>query len=343
MDLNAIWFVLVAVLLGGYAVLDGFDLGVGVLHLFARDEQERRLHVAAIGPVWDGNEVWLLTGGGAIFAAFPAVYATVFSGFYLALVLLLVALIARAVSLEFRHQLDAPAWTRTWDWAFGVGSLLPAVLFGVAVGNVLRGVPVTADGEWAGHFLGLLNPFAVLVGVVTATLFTLHGALYLRVKTDGALASRLDRLVVPLWLAFAGTYAAATVAAAAVSPWLFAAGRRPALAVTGLAIAASAAAILLLARRGRHGAAFVASSTTILLVVTGAAISMFPRLVPSSLGLENSLTVYNAASTPRTLAVMLVVALTGMPLVLLYTAFAYRVFKGKTAPGTAYGPATAEH
>src|SRR5512142_1097512 len=142
MDLNTVWFVLIGVLLTGYAVLDGFDLGVGVLHLFARGEEERRIHINAIGPVWDGNEVWLLTGGGALFAAFPVVYATVFSGFYLALMLLLLALIARAVAMEFRALVPSPAWVRVWDWAFGLGSLLPGILLGVALGNVLRGVPI---------------------------------------------------------------------------------------------------------------------------------------------------------------------------------------------------------
>ncbi|HYG68979.1 MAG TPA: cytochrome d ubiquinol oxidase subunit II, partial [Anaeromyxobacteraceae bacterium] len=218
MDLNTIWFVLVGVLLAGYAVLDGFDLGVGVLHLFAKDEEERRVHVKAIGPVWDGNEVWLLTGGGALFAAFPAVYATVFSGFYLALMLLLLALMARAVSLEFRHQFEGARWTKVWDWAFGLGSLVPALLFGVAVGNIVRGVPVTASGDWAGSFLGLLNPYALVVGVVTLLLFTLHGALYLRMKTTGALAVRLGRVVPPLWFAFVVVYAFATAATAQVSP-----------------------------------------------------------------------------------------------------------------------------
>src|SRR5512135_384088 len=158
MDLNTIWFVLVGVLITGYAVLDGFDLGAGVLHLFARSDAERKVNLHAIEPVWDGNEVWLLTGGGALFAAFPVVYATVFSGFYLALMLLLAALIARAVALEFRYHVDAPAWGRVWDWIFGIGSLLPAVLFGVAVGNVIKGVPIDAHGAYTGTFLGLLNP-----------------------------------------------------------------------------------------------------------------------------------------------------------------------------------------
>jgi cytochrome d ubiquinol oxidase subunit II len=333
MDLGSIWFVLVAVLIAGYAVLDGFDLGVGVLHLFAKDEEERRIHVRAIGPVWDGNEVWLLTGGGALFAAFPDVYATVFSGFYLALMLLLVALIARAVSLEFRHQHEGARWTRAWDWAFGLGSLVPALLFGVAVGNVLRGVPVTAAGEWAGSFLGLLNPYAIAVGLVTLAFFTMHGALYLRTKTEGALAARLERLVLPLWAGFVVLYAAATAATALVSPWLFeGAGRSPLFMLLTLLLVAAVVAIPVLARKGHFGAAFLASAATIVSMVFLAAVSMFPVLVPSSIDFANSLTIHNASSTPRTLTVMLVIALVGMPIVLFYTGFVYRVFAGKVAP-----------
>ena len=330
MDLNTTWFLLVGVLIAGYAVLDGFDLGVGVLHLFARSEEERRLHLQSIGPFWDGNEVWLLTGGGALFAAFPNVYATVFSGFYLALMLLLLALIARAVSVEFRGLQEAPAWRSAWDVAFGVGSLLPSVLFGVAVGNVLRGVPVTPEGEWAGSFLGLLNPYAVLVGLVSLSFFTLHGALYLRMKVGGALHERMGRWIPRLWGAFAALYAAATAATAVVSPSLFEGVlRKPLWIVPAVLVVASCAAIPVFHRAGREGLAFVASSATIVFAILAAAASMFPRLVPSSLGLEHSLTIYNAASTPKTQGVMLVIALLGMPLVLGYTIWVYRTFRGK--------------
>ena len=334
MDLNTVWFVLVGVLIAGYAVLDGFDLGVGVLSLLTRSEEERVIHYKAIGPVWDGNEVWLLTGGGALFAAFPMVYATVFSGFYLALMLLLLGLIARAVSLEFRFLLDGPGWRRAFDLAFGLGSLLPALLFGVAVGNILRGVPVTADGEWAGSFLGLLNPYAILVGLVSLTFFVLHGALYLRTKAEGALEERMARWIPKLWVAFAAVYALATVATGFVSPFLFeGAGRNPLFLALALLVAASILAVLPLSRAGKAGFAFAASSTAITSMVLVAAVSMFPRLVPSSIDLANSLTAYNAASTPRTLTVMLVIALVGMPLVLGYTIFVYRIFRGKVGPG----------
>jgi cytochrome d ubiquinol oxidase subunit II len=339
MDLNAIWFVLVGVLIAGYAVLDGFDLGVGVLHLFARSKEERDVHVASIGPVWDGNEVWLLTGGGALFAAFPVVYATVFSGFYLALMLVLLALIARAVSLEFRGLVESARWQRFWDWAFGLGSLLPAILFGVAVGNVLRGVPVTAHQEWAGSFLGLLNPYAILVGLVSASFFVMHGALWLRLKAEGALAERMKAVALGAWGAFVALYACATLATVAVSPFLFQKTGSPLFWILSAAIVASAVAVPLALRSGRDATAFLASAATIVFAILVTALSAFPVLVPSSIDLAYSLTAYNASSSPRTLTVMLVIALVGMPLVIGYTAFIYTIFKGKVRAGVAYGEA----
>ena len=342
MDLNTIWFVLVGVLIAGYAVLDGFDLGVGTLHLFARDEEERRVHMAAIGPVWDGNEVWLLTGGGALFAAFPVVYATVFSGFYLALMLLLVALIMRAVSLEFRHSVDGPRWRRVWDWAFGIGSLLPSVLLGVAVGNILRGVPLTAEGDFAGSFLGLLNPYAICVGLVSLALFTLHGALYLRLKSEGALAARMERWIPRLWGAFLVLYAVATVATRIVSPFLFEGVlSKPLYWLLVLLLGVGLAGVPLATRAGRAGWAFLSSALTIVAMIGVAAVGLFPRLVPSLGDLGRSLTIYNAASSPKTHMVMLVIALIGMPFVLGYTAVIYWIFRGKvkvSASAAGYGP-----
>lgn len=330
MDLNTIWFVLIGVLFAGYAVLDGFDLGVGILHLFARDEEERSLHVAAIGPVWDGNEVWLITGGGALFAAFPVVYATVFSGFYLALMLLLVALIARAVALEFRHALSSPRWVRVWDWAFGLGSLVPALLFGVAVGNVLRAVPLGSNADWQGSFLGLLNPYSLLVGLVGLTFFVMHGAVYLRMKTDGSLADRLGLWAQRTWLAFVILYGLATLGTRWVSPFLF--EGLEANAFFWLLVVVLVAAIfttMAATRRGRTGLAFLASSVTIVAMISMAALSLYPRLVPARPDLASSLTIYNASSSPLALKSMLIIALIGMPLVLAYTIVIYRVFRGK--------------
>jgi cytochrome d ubiquinol oxidase subunit II len=330
MDLNTIWFILVAVLLAGYAVLDGFDLGVGVLHLFARDEEERRAHRTSIGPVWDGNEVWLLTGGGALFAAFPAVYATVFSGFYLALMLLLFALILRAVALEWRSQMGEQGWRRGWDHAFGVASLVPSILFGVAVGNILRGLPIDADGNYLGTFLGLLNPYAILIGLVSLAMFVMHGALWLRVKTEGALADRMRKVALGTWIALIALYAVATAATIYVSPHLFdGVTGRAAFWVFLVLMLAAHVAVPVMVRRGQDLKAFLASCTAIVSMIGLAGVSLFPRLVPSSLGLDYSLTIYNASSSPKTLGTMLVIALIGMPLVIAYTAMIYRVFRGK--------------
>jgi len=330
MDLNAIWFLLVGVLIIGYAILDGFDLGVGVLHLFARDNHERRLFLNAIGPVWDGNEVWLLTGGGALFAAFPVVYATVFSGFYLALMLLLVALIFRAVSLEFRGKVDSARWQKIWDWSFGIGSLLPAVLFGVAFGNILRGVPVDAAGRWVGSFPGLLNPYAILIGVLSLILFTMHGAIYLSLKTDGALRNRMVRWASGSWMAVVALYFLATMATIFVSPFLFEGMlRNPLFWVLFLLLLASILTIPAFLKAARHFRAFLASSLTIACMIGLSALSLFPRLVPSSVDLAYSLTIYNASSSEVTLSTMLIIALIGMPLVIGYTIFIYRAFKGK--------------
>jgi cytochrome d ubiquinol oxidase subunit II len=328
MDLNTTWFILVAVLIAGYAALDGFDLGVGVLHLFTRSEEERRLSLKATAPVWDGNEVWLLTGGGALFAAFPAVYATAFSGFYLALMLLLVALIARAVSLEFRNLVDAPGWRRAWDLAFGLGSLLPAILFGVAVGNVLRGVPIDQGGNWTGSFLGLLNPYSILIGLVSLAAFVMHGALYLQLKTSGGLEARMKGWAWRGYFLFVALYAAATAATIFVSPQLFK-PTEPLFWVLSALLAAGLLGVPLMLKKGNELFALLASGLTVVAMIGQAGLGLFPRLLPSSTRLDFSLTIYNASSTPRTLLTMLVIALVGMPIVIAYTVVIYRIFRGK--------------
>jgi cytochrome bd ubiquinol oxidase subunit II len=330
MDLNTIWFALVGVLIIGYAILDGFDLGVGVLHMFAKSDAERRIQLNAIGPVWDGNEVWLLTGGGALFAAFPVVYATVFSGFYLALILLLAALIARAVSMEFRSKVASQQWRLFWDWAFSIGSTLPAILFGVAFGNILRGVPISASHEWEGSFFGLLNPYAVLIGLLSLALFTMHGAIYLSMKTDGGHRERVAAWIPKAWIATIALYLVATIATVLVSPFLFANMlSNPLFWVLFLLLLAAILWIPVATKAKSYGKAFIASSVTIACMIGLSALSLFPRLVPSLSDLYNSLTIYNASSSQTTLSTMLVIALIGMPLVIIYTVIIYRVFKGK--------------
>jgi cytochrome d ubiquinol oxidase subunit II len=212
MDLNAIWFFLVGALFTGYAILDGFDLGVGALHLLTRTDEERRLSINAIGPVWDGNEVWLVTGGGALFAAFPEVYATVLSGFYITFVLFLAALIFRAVAIEFRSKLPMPWWRKMWDINFSLSSLIAGLLLGVALGNIAWGIPLDDRGVFVGTFWGLVNPYALLTGVTTVALFMMHGCIYLHLKTEGDLQQRVRGWIRPCMVFFVVTYAVLTMA-----------------------------------------------------------------------------------------------------------------------------------
>lgn len=330
MDLNTVWFLLFGVLLAGYAVLDGFDLGVGMLSLFGRSDDERRLHLNAIGPVWDGNEVWLLTAGGALFAAFPAVYATAFSAFYLAFMLLLLFLIARAVAFEFRSKVASPAWRRFWDLAFGLGSLVPSLLYGVAVGNVLRGLPLREDGYSSVAFFELLNPQALLVGFVTLSMFLAHGAAYLAMKTEGSLQARCRRFALGGWAAWTALWAGATATFLSGSPHLFIGLlANPVFWVLAVPVLCGLAAFPILVRKGRDGLAFLASSVAMVGQLGLAATSLYPRLIPDLANPDRGLTIHNAASSPLTLTVMLWIAGLGMPVVIGYTIYIHRVFRGK--------------
>jgi len=330
MDLNIIWFLLIAVLIIGYAILDGFDLGVGVLHLFTKDENERRININSIAPVWDGNEVWLLTAGGALFAAFPIVYATVFSGFYLAFMLLLFALIFRAVSMEFRGKVDSHKWRNLWDWAFGIGSLLPALLYGVAIGNILKGIPINSDGFFTGNFISLLNPYSIFVGVLSLTLFTMHGSIYLSMKSEGEHRVRIKSYTPKLWIAFVVLYVLVSLYSFFEANYLFASIlSNPLFWVFFILLITGIIYIPVAVNSEKFGRAFIASSTTIASMIGLMSVSLFPNMVPSSIDTAYSLTIYNASSTPRTLETMLIIALLGMPLVIGYTIFIYKIFKGK--------------
>jgi cytochrome d ubiquinol oxidase subunit II len=329
MDLNMIWFLLVGILIIGYSVLDGFDLGVGIIHLFTKDENEKRVDLNAIGPVWDGNEVWLLTGGGALFAAFPIVYATVFSGFYIAFMLLLTALIFRAVSFEFRKYSEAKD-KKYWDIAFGLGSLIPALLYGVAIGNILRGLPIDAKGVYHGTFLGLLNPYALVVGAVSLSMFVMHGAIYMTLKSEGSLQKKMVRRANKAWIVFVLVYLTATIMTIFEGKWLFASILGfPIFWVLLLLLFVTIIYIPIGLKTRRFGNTFTASALMIATMILLMALSMFPKLVPSSIDLSYSLTIYNASSTPRTLETMLIIALIGIPIVLGYTIWIYRIFKGK--------------
>jgi cytochrome d ubiquinol oxidase subunit II len=331
MDLNSVWFLLVGVLFTGYAILDGLDLGVGGLHLFVRDDQERRIFLNAIGPVWDGNEVWLVTGGGALFAAFPEVYATVFSGFYDAFMLLLFALIFRAVAIEFRSERPSPRWRQTWDVAFAVASLLAALLIGVALGNIVWGVPLDQHHEFQGNLLTLLHPYALFVGLTAVALMVMHGNVYLVLKTEGALQEKLrgwTRRTVPVYLACFVVLNAVTILAC---PHI-AAALRERSSLLGFLFLLTTGVTLNIARevrRGREGGAFVSSCLSIatLMLLFGA--SVYPTMVFSTPDVTHSLTIYNGSSTDKTLRFMFAVALIGVPIVLTYTIGIYYVFRGK--------------
>ena len=330
MDLNTIWFLLIGILLAGYAILDGFDLGVGVLHLFARSERERRTYLNAIGPVWDGKEVWLLTAGGAMVAAFPVVSATLFGGLRLAFMLVLLVLIVRAVSLGFRNQVDHAVWRTVWDWAFGLSSLGASVLFGVAVGNVLQGLPIAADGGLEIPFLALLSPYALLIGALTLALFVLHGAVYMALKTDDDIRERMVRWISRSWRATVLLYFVATVTTYIVSRHLFNGIVTNPLFWIALPLLVGTIGYTAFATHSRnHGRAFVASALTIALMIGMMGIGLYPQMVPSSMDPAYSLTIYNASSTPRTLTAMSVIAVIGVPAVLAYAAWIYRTFASK--------------
>jgi cytochrome d ubiquinol oxidase subunit II len=332
--LAVIWFGLLGVLLIGYTILDGFDLGVGILHPLARSDRDRQVVMASIGPLWDGNEVWLVTFGGALFAAFPNAYATVFSGFYVAFMLLLFSLIFRAVSLEFRSKTAHAGWRRLWDAGFFGSSLLATFLLGVAGGNVMLGLPVDRELVVRSGFLAQLGPYPLLVGALTVTLFTLHGAIFLYLKTEGALQRRTARWIWRAFFVFVGVYALTTaVTLVAVPravdhfrahPWLWIVPVLNALAIANIPRAM---------HLGRPVYAFFSSCATIAALASLFAAAIFPDLVPSSLDPAWSITIFNARSSELTLRIMLGVAAIGMPIVLTYTAIVYWVFRGKVRLG----------
>ncbi|MFG2104959.1 cytochrome d ubiquinol oxidase subunit II [Micromonospora echinaurantiaca] len=321
MELTTIWFLLVAVLFTGYFILEGFDFGVGMLlPVLGRDDRERRVLINTIGPVWDGNEVWLITAGGAMFAAFPEWYATLFSGFYLPLLLILLALIARGVAFEYRHKRPEPSWKRRWDAAIFFGSLVPAVLWGVAFANILRGVPLDADHEYVGGLLDLLHPYALLGGATTAALFLTHGAVFIALKTVGEVRERAGALAVRLGVG-------AALLAVAFLTWTL--SIRSSAAAVVLAVAAALALLggLAAARVRREGWAFTGTAVAIGLAVATLFAALFPNVLPSTLDAAGTLTASNAASTPYTLKIMTWVAVVFTPIVLAYQGWTYWVFR----------------
>lgn len=362
-SLRVIWWLLVGVLLIGFAVSDGFDLGVGaLLTLVGRSDAQRRVMINTVGPHWDGNQVWFITAGGAIFAAFPLIYATAFSGLYLALGLTLMALWMRPLGFDYRSKLEDPRWRRAWDWALFAGGLVPALIFGVAFGNMLQGVPFSFDDSikatYSGSFFGLLNPYALLAGLVSVAMLLLHGAVWLQLKTDGELLARARGVAVllglattalfglaGLWLAlgidgyvitsdFAGDAASNPLAKTVLredGAWLANYGRWPWMLLapaTGLLAPVAAA---LLSARGRGALAFVASSASIAGIILTAGFSMFPFMMPNSANPSQSLTLWDASSSHYTLSIMFWVAAFFVPLILAYTAWSFYVMRGRVS------------
>jgi len=332
MSLNEIWFGLFIVIIAGYLILDGFDMGVGILLLpLAKTDTDRRTFLNSIGPVWDGNEVWLVLGGGVLFAVFPLAYASLFSGLYLAFMLVLLVMILRTVALEFRSKESGTRWRSAWDVVFWASSLGLAVLLGVAFGNVVSGLPVDANGNMSAGLISLLTPFALLVGLTTTAMFALQGGIYLLMKTDGELHARIARAVPRIMVAFFVLNTLVVLAMVLFEqeithrylddlwPVVFPAG---ALAALGAA--------WVFVRRGHAFRAFLCSSAMIGLLLVSGGIGLFPNLIISTIDPANSLTIFNSASAENTLQVALVIALIGMPFVLLYTAGVYYVFRGKT-------------
>lgn len=335
MDLQTIWFLLLGVLLGGYAALDGFDFGVGILHPLARTDQERRTFMNAIGPIWDGNEVWLITFGGALFAAFPMAYATAFSALYLPLMMLLCALIFRAVSIEFRSKIKSQAWRRTWDWAFFGSSLTASLLFGVAAGNAIIGMPLDERGVYTGSFLDFLNPYALLTGALAVALFAMHGSLYLGLKVrNEELRERIRGWSWHAWGVFLALYLLTTIYTLMRLPQATENFERMPWAFAVVVLNVLAVANIPRASYGKRPAqAFLSSVATIFALVFLMAVAIWPDLITASNDPANSLTVYRAASSEKTLGIMLTIAMIGIPFVLGYTAAIYWTFRGAADVG----------
>ena len=328
-NLETLWFVLVCVLWIGFMFLEGFDFGVGMLLMFVgKTEDERRAVIHTIGPVWDGNEVWLLTAGGATFAAFPNWYASMFSGFYLALFLVLFGLIIRGVSFEFWGKVDSPGWRKLWEWAMTIGSLLPSLLVGVAFGNLIRGIPMSTAGDFTGSFFDLLNPYALLGGVVTLLLCLAHGAQFLQLRTFDPIKQRataLARILVPL----------AALAVTGFVLWTFSeiSHHSPGFWITSAVAIVAMIAAAILNISGRSGLGFIAGGLGIAMTVATWFTALYPNVMVDSNDHAYNLTVFNAASNHYTLVVMTITALILVPIVLIYQIWTYYVFRQRVGLG----------
>lgn len=333
-DIHVFWFFLLGVLLAGYAILDGFDLGVGILHLFVKKDLERRLFLNSIGPLWDGNEVWLVTFGGALFAAFPRAYAAAFSGFYVPFMLVLFALIFRGVSIEFRSKSESPKWRSIWDICFSAASTMAAFLFGGGVGSALEGAPLQADGDFISADFDLFRPFPILVGLLAICACAMHGSIYLYLKNEGELQQRIKSWMWRTFFVFLAAYMLVTLVTLSTMPWVLKNFQQfPVAWVIVLLNALSIANIPRAIHQNRPLYAFVSSCCTFAALTFFFGIALFPNLLVSSIDPAYNLTIYNAASSEKTLQIMRIVAFLGMPFVLSYTGTIYWVFRGKVKLG----------
>lgn len=330
-DLEFIWFSIFVILLTGYAILDGFDLGVGMLHLSGGTDKERRLILNTIGPVWDGNGVWLVTAGGALFAGFPIVYATLCSAFYIPIMILLTGLIFRAVAIEFRSKQPMAWWRWSWDIMFTMASLIISMALGIALGNLIVGIPLDTTGEFIGTFWSLLHPYAILVGIMTIALFLMHGSIYLVMKTEGELHDKLRARVNPAIIFFIMLYAITTVATLIYFPYMTEIVRnRPELFVIAVINMLLIANIPREISKGRDGWAFISSCGNIICLLALYGVGTYPNVIRATNDPDKlSLTIYNSASSQTTLEILLLIALIGVPLVIAYTIGIYKVFYGK--------------
>ena len=329
-NLSTWWFLVFGAVISGYAILDGFDLGAGALHLFLKKEQSRRIAINAIGPVWDGNEVWLVIGGGILFAGFPTAYAAIFSAFYIPFMIFLMGLIFRAIAIEFRSKEAMLWWRKLWDIVYCVSSSIIALSLGLMLGNVVAGLPLNPEREFTGSWLYFLNPFSILVSITTLALFMMHGAIYLTMKTENRLYTKLGILANNFTIFFVLSFVITSVYTLLYIPHLsdfFKAN--PGYFIIPVFMILTIANIPRQIKRGKYGYAFLSSAATIALVLIMVAIEVFPYLLYSPLSPANSVTVYNGASSQKTLKILLVFALVGTPLVGMYTSFLFWTFKGK--------------
>lgn len=329
-ELSTWWFAIVGAVFTGYAILDGFDLGAGTIHLLFKKEESRRIALNAIGPVWDGNEVWLVIGGGALFAGFPDVYATIFSAFYIPFMLFLVLLILRAISIEFRSKEPMQWWRKMWDVLYSVSSALIGFLLGVVLGNLIIGLPIDEHHEYTGHFLQLLNPYALLTGATTLSLFAMHGSIYLVMKTEKRLYTKLSLMVHDTSRVFVVFYMLLTIVTLVYYPHMANTIKRyPFLIAVPVITVFNTINTRRLLEVGKYLAAFFSSALTVALLLITFAMNLYPHIVRSNINSLYSLTVHNAASSSRSLTIMLIIAAIGVPIIAVYTSFVFWTFKGK--------------